>query len=31
MNEPADGFTFIDHELWMGWFDGNSIWVIGTQ
>ena len=31
MNEPLDGFAYIDNELWAGWFDGNSIWIVGTH
>jgi streptogramin lyase len=30
MNEQPDGFTYISNELWVGFFDDYSAWVVGT-
>jgi DNA-binding beta-propeller fold protein YncE len=31
MNEQPDGFAFVNHALWVGWFGDYSIWVVKTQ
>lgn len=31
MDEQPDGFAFINHALWIGWFTNSSIWVVKTQ
>lgn len=30
MNEPPDGFTYISNQLWVGFFDDYSAWVVNT-
>jgi DNA-binding beta-propeller fold protein YncE len=31
MNEQPDGFTYISHQLWLGYFSAYSAWAISTQ
>lgn len=31
MSEQPDGFTYISHELWAGYFSDYSAWAISTQ